>query len=866
MPIQQLVLPYPDFKLQEVIDPEQFDLNNLNTTNKINIILTIINQLLEGVTDGTSGADQVSLAPIAPFTSTKLQAFLKEVVNRLRATTDGASGADLIASTLITGVAGNTVQAQLRGLKSIFDALQAQVTANLAALTAHKTSTDHDYRYYLKSEIDVKTTNLQSQITTNATSVAALVTRATNLETRATSLESRTTTNETNITNGYNLIVSHINNVANPHSTTAAQVGAYSKTEMQTSGQALLHWDNLTNKPNMADPKWKTPVANVGALPATGNGDGDIRIVLANETMYEWDGTTTAWVVVGALGNGITSHSSLTNLTNDDHVQYLRTDGGRALTGDLDFTKHQAKNFVVEQLAVAPVAPSTGQLWYDTSNNKLYIFKGAISGWVDVSARGSLIRDKVFTATAAQTVFDLSSVGTYEVGTNSVTVYKDGSLVPESFYTETSSTVITLLTGATAGSLYYFKWFENSPEVINTAVQRDGTLQVNLNSELLNGHPSSYYSTSVLTDILSGALASHTSSGTMHVPYSTDSGTANAKLLSISSPSTSAYVEGMAVSFKNAVLNTSSVTVNINALGAKALIKSNGTAITGGLLKANSIYTIRYNGSAFILQGEGGEYGTAIATQVLTGTTIGTDAGIVSGTMPNNGTINFTPSASAQTIPAGYTSGGTVAGVYVPATYVLSGTTIAGVAGTMPSYGSQSLSATNVAVDGGGGIYLNGPDGHYQVATSIAAWDGDFAPSNIRNGVSIFGVTGTLTPRLYASGSATASGTYSNVYFNAALSSSGLIPLSSIDGLGFTPMIVKLYSNTNAIVSVYMGNVHDIVETFMLLGSISSNGVSSFSAVKRSWSNTGVIDIRSGGFTLPINTSTSVSYTWEAWG
>ncbi len=35
----------------------------------------------------------------------------------------------------------------------------------------------------------------------------------------------------------------------------------------------------------------------------------------------------------------------------------------------------------------------------------------------------------------------------------------------------------------------------------------------------------------------------------------------------------------------------------------------------------------------------------------------------VAGTMPNNGALNYTPSTSQQTIPAGYTSGGTVAAV-----------------------------------------------------------------------------------------------------------------------------------------------------------------------------------------------------------
>ena len=34
--------------------------------------------------------------------------------------------------------------------------------------------------------------------------------------------------------------------------------------------------------------------------------------------------------------------------------------------------------------------------------------------------------------------------------------------------------------------------------------------------------------------------------------------------------------------------------------------------------------------------------------------------GIETGSMPNNGELNYTPTSNAQTIPAGYTSGGTI--------------------------------------------------------------------------------------------------------------------------------------------------------------------------------------------------------------
>jgi hypothetical protein len=41
---------------------------------------------------------------------------------------------------------------------------------------------------------------------------------------------------------------------------------------------------------------WKKPVATVAALPTVGNSDGDMRIVLANYTLYVWEAASSTWV------------------------------------------------------------------------------------------------------------------------------------------------------------------------------------------------------------------------------------------------------------------------------------------------------------------------------------------------------------------------------------------------------------------------------------------------------------------------------------------------------------------------------------------------------------------------------------------
>lgn len=104
---------------------------------------TFINELVgifNSVTDGSSGADNVAMTAIAALGATAtVQSTIEALVVKLQAVTDSSSGADFTGATAISGLTGGTVQAILEALKSYID--------------NHKTSTDHDSRYYTQSQL-----------------------------------------------------------------------------------------------------------------------------------------------------------------------------------------------------------------------------------------------------------------------------------------------------------------------------------------------------------------------------------------------------------------------------------------------------------------------------------------------------------------------------------------------------------------------------------------------------------------------------------------------------------------------------------------------------------------------------------------
>ena len=160
MTIERVYISYPDFRMFDVIDSEQFDVNNREFQEKINELVDLLNVAYTPKEGATSGAEMLSMKPIAPFEfeeGANIQDFLEQLIERLQNIQRGTSGAELIGSPSITGIEGTTVYDQLlsvdailRNLNMIVEQLKTSSTTLNNQLATHK----HNDVYYTKAEMD----------------------------------------------------------------------------------------------------------------------------------------------------------------------------------------------------------------------------------------------------------------------------------------------------------------------------------------------------------------------------------------------------------------------------------------------------------------------------------------------------------------------------------------------------------------------------------------------------------------------------------------------------------------------------------------------------------------------------------------
>ncbi|WP_068616458.1 tail fiber protein [Paenibacillus tuaregi] len=185
-------------------------------------------------------------------------------------------------------------------------------------------------------------------------------------------------------------------------------------------------------------------------------------------------------------------------------------------------------------------------------------------------------------------------------------------------------------------------------------------------------------------------LSEHFSDYVRQPAFASTTGTSTAYVVSLT-PAPASIPTGFGVTIVPHVDCGANPTLNINGLGAVALKDQKGVAYTAGKLKAGMPYTFRKVGTDFLADSAGGS-GTAMAGDVRAGKTAAVDTGDITGAL-------ITQSATAQTITPGTTDIVKPAGIYD---------------GTITVKGETNLTA-----------------------------------GNIKNGVTMFGIAGTLKPSVY---------------------------------------------------------------------------------------------------------------------
>ena len=196
--------------------------------------------------------------------------------------------------------------------------------------------------------------------------------------------------------------------------------------------------------------------------------------------------------------------------------------------------------------------------------------------------------------------------------------------------------------------------------------------------------------------------------------------------------------------------------------------------------------------------------GNAVVGDVLSGKTFSKagSAGLT-GTIPSKSAATYTPSQSTQTIAAGqYLSGAqTISAVSFDATKVLTGTTIAGKAGTMPNNGSQ---AATLNITGSTKPIKSIPAGYTTGGTVTAQIDASQA-GNIKQNVNLAGCVGTLVPltteKRWASGTAQSAG-YRGMK-NVITNENDNRPYVTVSGLAFNPTCVFMHNGAGKYTLAY---------------------------------------------------------------
>ena len=94
---------------------------------------------------------------------------------------------------------------------------------------------------------------------------------------------------------------------------------------------------------------------------------------------------------------------------------------------NLDLNKNELQNAKIQNLGTAPGSPATGQIYYDTGDNELYIYNG--SGWVSLQEQGDITGVTAGTALSGGGNSGAVTLNFAPTGLSAVTVASDDKVV-----------------------------------------------------------------------------------------------------------------------------------------------------------------------------------------------------------------------------------------------------------------------------------------------------------------------------------------------------------------------------------------------------------------------------------------------------
>ena len=190
-----LAISYPDFQLNQIIDPEQMDLNNLQIVNKINNIIKSFNELIQG----TSGAGNITIAPIPEFSdATTVQQALQQIATFVKTLDADAKRqfAELVQKnsqqdTEIQSIKSVNTQQDSR-LQSL-ESTQTNHTQRIGAIEQKNTSQDNEINAIKQknNEQDGRLTTAEGTISTHTSQISKVQEKDVEQDRRISGIESR---------------------------------------------------------------------------------------------------------------------------------------------------------------------------------------------------------------------------------------------------------------------------------------------------------------------------------------------------------------------------------------------------------------------------------------------------------------------------------------------------------------------------------------------------------------------------------------------------------------------------------------------------------------------------------------------------